>query len=123
MEKPLILIVEDDEKSRRLMKDVLEHQGYAVMETDQGEVGLDLIRKCHPQLVLMDIHLPGISGLDVIREIRADAQIASTQVLAVTASVMGNVREKIHAAGFDGFEPKPLNLKAFLGTIRRMVPV
>ena len=123
MEKPLILIVEDDEKSRRLMKDVLEHQGYAVMETDQGEIGLDLIRQCHPQLVLMDIHLPGISGLDAIREIRADAQIARTQVLAVTASVMGNVREKIHAAGFDGFEPKPLNLKAFLGTIRRMVPV
>ena len=123
MGKPLILIVEDDEKSRRLMKDVLEHQGYAVMETDQGEIGLDLIRQCHPQLVLMDIHLPGISGLDAIREIRADAQIAGTQVLAVTASVMGNVREKIHAAGFDGFEPKPLNLKAFLGTIRRMVPV
>ena len=123
MEKPLILIVEDDEKSRRLLKDVLEHEGYAVMETDQGEIGLDLIRQCHPQLVLMDIHLPGISGLDAIREIRADAQIANTQVLAVTASVMGNVREKIHAAGFDGFEPKPLNLKAFLGTIRKMVPV
>ena len=123
MEKPLILIVEDDEKSRRLMKDVLEHQGYAVMETDQGEVGLDLIRKCHPQLVLMDIHLPGISGLDAIREIRGDAEIAGTPVIAVTASVMGNVREKIHAAGFDGFEPKPLNLKAFLGTIRRLVPV
>ena len=123
MEKPLILIVEDDEKSRRLMKDVLEHQGYAVMETDQGEVGLDLIRSCHPQLVLMDIHLPGISGLDAIREIRRDAEIAGTPVIAVTASVMGNVREKIRAAGFDGFEPKPLNLKAFLGTIRRLVPV
>ncbi len=119
----MILIVEDDEKSRRLMKDVLEHQGYAVMETAQGEVGLDLIRRCRPKLVLMDIHLPGISGLDAIREIRADAEIAGTPVIAVTASVMGNVREKIHAAGFDGFEPKPLNLKAFLGTIRRLVPV
>ena len=123
MEKPLILIVEDDEKSRRLMKDVLEHQGYAVMETDQGEIGLELIRKCHPQLVLMDIHLPGISGLDTIREIRADVAISKTPVIAVTASVMGNVREKIREAGFDGFEPKPLNLKAFLGTIRGLVPV
>ncbi len=123
MEKPLILIVEDDEKSRRLMKDVLEHEGYAVMETDQGEIGLDLIRQCHPQLVLMDIHLPGISGLDAIREIRADASIAGTRVVAVTASVMGNVREKIREAGFDGFEPKPLNLKAFLGTIRQMIAV
>ena len=123
MEKPLILIVEDDEKSRRLMKDVLEHQGYAVMETDQGEIGLDLIRSHHPKLVLMDIHLPGIPGLDAIREIRADAAIAATKVIAVTASVMGNVRETIKEAGFDAFEPKPLDLKAFLGTIRRMVPV
>ena len=123
MEKPLILIVEDDEKSRRLMKDVLEHQGYSVVETDQGEIGLDLIRTLHPALVLMDIHLPGMSGLDAIREIRSDVTIAHTQVIAVTASVMGNVREKIRAAGFDGFEPKPLNLKAFLSTIRTLARV
>ena len=122
MEQPLILIVEDDEKSRRLMKDVLEHQGYAVVETDQGEIGLEMIRELHPALVLMDIHLPGISGLDAIREIRADERIANTRVMAVTASVMGNVREKIRDAGFDAFEPKPLNLKDFLGTIRALLP-
>ena len=119
----MILLVEDDEKCRRLMKDVLEHQGSTVLETDCGEIGLDLIRQRHPQLVLMDIRLPDISGLDAIREIRGDAEIAATTVIAVTASVMGNVREKIHAASFDGFEPKPLNLKDFLGTIRRLVPV
>lgn len=123
MEKPLILIVEDDEKSRRLMKDVLEHQGYAVMETDQGEIGMALIRAHHPKLVLMDIHLPGMSGLDALREIRADAAIAATPVVAVTASVMGNDRDKIRNSGFDGFEPKPLNLLAFLGTIRRLLAV
>ena len=123
MEKPVILIVEDDEKSRRLMKDVLEHQGYSVVDTDQGEIGLDLIRSLHPALVLMDIHLPGMSGLDAIREIRSDASIAGTRVVAVTASVMGNVREKIRDAGFDGFEPKPLNLKAFLGTIQALAPI
>ena len=123
MEKPVILIVEDDEKSRRLMKDVLEHQGYSVVDTDQGEIGLDLIRSLHPALVLMDIHLPGMSGLDAIREIRSDASIAGTRVVAVTASVMGNVREKIRDAGIDGFEPKPLNLKAFLGTIQALAPI
>jgi two-component system cell cycle response regulator DivK len=122
MEKPMILIVEDDEKSRRLMRDVLEHQGYAVMETDQGEIALELIRKLSPTLVLMDINLPGISGMDAIREIRNDRSIWKTPVVAVTASVMGNVREKIRDAGFDGFEPKPLNLKDFLGTIRKLVP-
>lgn len=123
MDKPMILIVEDDEKSRRLMRDVLQHQGYDVMETDQGEICLELMRKLQPALVLMDIHLPGISGLDAIRAIRGDASIAATPVVAVTASVMGNAREKIRDAGFDGFEPKPLNLKEFLGTIRRLVPL
>lgn len=118
----MILIVEDDEKSRRLMKDVLEHQGYDVMETNHGEIGVDLVRKLHPQLVLMDIHLPGMSGIEAVREIRADQSIAATRVLAVTASVMGNVREKLKDAGFDGFEPKPLNLKEFLGTIRKLLP-
>jgi len=121
-DKPMILIVEDDEKSRRLMRDVLQHQGYDVMETDQGEIAVELMRKLQPALVLMDIHLPGISGLDAIREIRADASIAATPVIAVTASVMGNAREKIRDAGFDGFEPKPLNLKEFLDTIRKLVP-
>lgn len=123
MEKPMILIVEDDEKSRRLMRDVLEHQGYDVMETDQSEIGIELMRKLQPALVLMDIHLPGLSGLDAIREIRGDSSISATPVVAVTASVMGNARDKIREAGFDGFEPKPLNLKEFLGTIRRLVPV
>jgi two-component system cell cycle response regulator DivK len=122
MEAPLILIVEDDEKSRRLMRDVLECQGYATMETDHAEIGVELIRRIQPSLVLMDIHLPGISGLDAIREIRGDERICNTPVMAVTASVMGNVRETIFAAGFDGFEPKPLNLKEFLGTIRKLLP-
>ncbi|MBL8523887.1 MAG: response regulator [Betaproteobacteria bacterium] len=123
LERPMILIVEDDEKSRRLMRDVLEHQGYDVMETNQGEIGLELMRKLQPSLVLMDIHLPGISGLEAIREIRGDSTLAATPVVAVTASVMGNARDKIRDAGFDGFEPKPLNLKEFLGTVRRLAPV
>jgi CheY-like chemotaxis protein len=120
MEKTLILIVEDDEKSRRLMKDVLEHQGYAVIEAGECETGLDLIRSRHPKLVLMDIHLPGMSGLDAIKLIRAEEAIASTTVMAVTASVMGNVREKIEAAGFDGFEPKPINLPRFVETVKKL---
>ena len=114
----LILIVEDDEKSRRLMRDVLTFQGYEIIETDRGEVALELIRTHHPDLVLLDILLPGISGLDTIREIRSDAAIAQTPVIAVTASVMDNDRHKIRAAGFNAFEPKPLNLKAFLETIK-----
>ncbi len=114
----MILIVEDDEKSRRLMRDVLSHQGYEVMETDRGEEALRLMRAHRPALVLLDILLPGISGMDTVRQIRNDASIAATPVIAVTASVMDNDRDKICAAGFDAFEPKPLNLKAFLETVK-----
>ena len=119
--KPLILIVEDDEKSRRLMVDVLSHQGYRTVETNNAEDGLEIVRRDHPALVLMDIHLPGMSGLDALHQIRADTHIKSTRILAVTASVMGNDRHKIKAAGFDGFEPKPINLKAFLKTVEELI--
>jgi two-component system, cell cycle response regulator DivK len=121
MDKPLILVVEDDEKSRRLLKDVFEHQGYAVMETDQAEIGLELIRKSRPRLVVMDIHLPGMSGLDALNVIRAEPAIAATPVIAVTASVMGNDRDRIRNAGFDAFEPKPINLKTLLATVTKLI--
>jgi len=121
MEPKLILIVEDDEKSRRLMVDVLSHQGYEVAQVGTAEAGLDVMRQRHPDLVLMDIHLPGMSGLDALRQVRAEEAIKSTKILAVTASVMGNDRDKIKSAGFDGFEPKPINLKAFLATIARLL--
>jgi CheY-like chemotaxis protein len=121
MEPPLILIVEDDEKSRRLMSDVLAHQGYRVSEVGNAEEGLQIVRRERPALVLMDIHLPGMSGVDALNRIRQDESIATTKVLAVTASVMGNDRDKIRSAGFDGFEPKPINLKAFLATVAGLV--
>jgi len=123
MDRPVILVVEDDEKSSRLMQDVLEYAGYDVVVTDRGESGLELIRALHPALVLMDIHLPGISGVDALRAIRADAAIAGTAVIAVTASPTGNTRSRFDVAGFDGFQPKPVILKEFLGTIRRLVPI
>lgn len=119
--KKLILIVEDDEKSRRLMRDVLAFQGYDIVETDRGEVALGLIRAHHPSLVLMDIHLPGMSGVQALQEIREDGAIAGTPVIAVTASVMDKDREKVRNAGFDGFHPKPLNLKTFLLEVKQFV--
>ena len=119
-ESPLILIIEDDEKSRRLMVDVLNHQGYRVMETDNAEDGIDIVRRERPALVLVDIHLPGMSGVDALRVIRADNDIKATRIMAVTASVMGSERHKIKAEGFDAFEPKPINLKQFLVTVKAL---
>jgi two-component system cell cycle response regulator DivK len=120
VDKPLIVIVEDDERSRRLMKDVLEHHGYVVLDTDNGESGLDLVRAHHPALVLMDIQLPGMSGLEALQAIRADASIAGTKVMAVTASVMDGDRDRIRVAGFDAFVPKPLSLPLFLQEVERL---
>ena len=117
MEPALILIVEDDEKSRRLMADVLMHQGYRVAETDNAEAGIAMMRREPPDLVLMDIHLPGMSGLEALHAIRADERIRATRIMAITASVMGNDRDKIREAGFDAFEPKPINLRVFLRTV------
>ena len=79
------------------------------------------MRRDHPDLVLMDIHLPGMSGLDALREIRADASISATRVVAVTASVMGNDRAKVRSAGFDEIETKPISLRGFLQTIGSML--
>jgi two-component system, cell cycle response regulator DivK len=119
-ESALILIVEDDEKSRRLMADVLNHQGYRVIETDNAEDGIDIMRRERPDLVLMDIHLPGMSGMEALRVIRADDSIKTTRIMAITASVMGSERHKIKAVGFDAFEPKPINLKAFLIAVKEL---
>lgn len=117
---PLILIIEDDEKSRRLMVDVLSHQGYLVAETNNAEAGIDVIKRDRPALVLMDIHLPGMSGVDALKIIRSDDSIKSTRIMAITASVMGNDRDKIKSIGFDAFAPKPINLKEFLASVKTL---
>ncbi|MFM7460292.1 MAG: response regulator, partial [Burkholderiales bacterium] len=103
--------------------DVLSHQGYRIAEAANAEDGLEIVRRDHPALVIMDIHLPGMSGLEALREIRRGASIRTTRVLAVTASVMGNDRKKIHDAGFDDVEPKPINLPAFLQKVSDLIPV
>jgi two-component system cell cycle response regulator DivK len=91
-----------------------------VLDTDNGESGLDLVRAHHPALVLMDIQLPGMSGLEALQAIRADASIAGTKVMAVTASVMDGDRDRIRVAGFDAFVPKPLSLPLFLQEVERL---
>lgn len=116
----MILIVEDDEKSRRLLSDVLSNQGYIVAEADNAEDGLALARATHPHLVLMDIQLPGMSGLDALGVIRGEPGLSTTPVVAVTASVMGSERERIRSAGFDGFHSKPINLRALLDTVGQL---
>jgi two-component system cell cycle response regulator DivK len=117
MANELILVVEDNEKNRRLARDVLQVKGYRVIEADSAEAGLALMAGHKPDLVLMDIHLPGISGIEALKRLRTDPATATVPVLAFTASVMPQDRSAIMSAGFDGFISKPISLKEFFGTI------
>ena len=117
----LILIVEDNDKNLKLVRDVLQVKGYATVEAGNAEDGIILARERKPDLVLMDIQLPGMSGIDAIGVLRADAATASIPVVAVTASVMPQDRNKIMEAGFDAYIGKPINLKEFLDTVRNML--
>jgi len=117
----LILIVEDNDKNRKLMRDVLTFKGYRLAEAETGEDGVRLARELHPDLVLMDIQLPGISGITAFQQIRDDPATATIPVIAVTASAMTQDRQTIMAAGFDGYQSKPLDVKKFMEAVRQML--
>jgi two-component system cell cycle response regulator DivK len=108
-----ILLVEDNEKNMKLARDVLRFKGYRVSEATTGEDAVASAAKELPDLVLMDIQLPGIDGIEAFRRIRADAKTAHIPVVALTASVMAGDRERFDKAGFDGFISKPINVKEF----------
>ena len=112
-----ILIVEDNEKNMKLVRDVLQVKGYATIEATTGEDGVRLAKERRPALVLMDIQLPGLSGIEALRQLRADPATAAIPVIAVTASVMVSDRRNITDAGFDGYVGKPLNLREFLDAV------
>jgi two-component system cell cycle response regulator DivK len=117
----LILIVEDNDKNLKLVRDVLQVKGYQTIEAGTGEDGIALARERHPDLILMDIQLPGINGIEALKLLRADASTARIPVIAVTASVMQQDRNLITEAGFDGYIGTPINLKEFIETVRTML--
>jgi two-component system cell cycle response regulator DivK len=114
-----ILIVEDNDKNMKLARDILQARGYATLEAITGEDGVRLAGEHRPALVLMDIQLPGINGIEALRQLRADPATASIPVIAVTASVMASDRREITEAGFDDYVAKPISLKLFLDAVRR----
>jgi len=121
MANELILIVEDNEKNRKLVRDVLTFTGYRLAEAETGEDGVRLAKELRPDLILMDIQLPGINGITALGQIRDDPAIGQTPVIAVTASAMTHDRQKIMAAGFNGYQSKPINVKDFLAAVREML--
>jgi len=117
----LILIVEDNPKNLKLVRDTLQVKGYRTIEAGTGEEGVQLAREQHPALILMDIQLPGISGVEAFRQLRADPATRSIPIVAVTASVMAQERQKVMAAGFDGFQGKPISVRELLETVRQLL--
>jgi two-component system cell cycle response regulator DivK len=121
MANELILIVEDNERNRRLVRDVLQFRGYQTIEAETGEDAVRMARERLPALVLMDIQLPGIDGITALGQLRNDPTTRSIPIIAVTASAMTHDRQKIMAAGFDGYQSKPINVKEFLEVVRAML--
>jgi len=113
----LILIVEDNERNLKLVRDVLQVKGFSTIEAGTAEDGIRLAGERKPDLILMDIQLPGMNGIDALKALRADAATAAIPVIAVTASVMQQDRKLITEAGFDGYVGKPINIKEFLESV------
>ena len=117
----LILIVEDNEKNRKLERDILQFHGYRTIESETAEEGIRLAQATPPALVLMDIQLPGMNGIEALKQLRADPRTRAIPVIAVTASVMDRDRQKIMAAGFDGYQAKPIDVTQFVAAVRTAV--
>jgi len=117
----LILIVEDNEKNRKLERDILQFHGYRTAEADNAEDGIALAQATPPALILMDIQLPRMNGIEALGVLRADARTRTIPVIAVTASAMTQDRQKIMAAGFDAYQSKPLSIRPFLELVREVL--
>jgi len=114
----LVLIVEDNEKNLKLARDLLNYHGFTTIEATNAEDGVALARKRVPGLVLMDIQLPGMDGVSALERLREDPATSRIPVVAMTASVMKEDRERFDKAGFDGFITKPIDVKSFPDQIR-----
>jgi two-component system cell cycle response regulator DivK len=114
-----ILVVEDNEKNMKLLRDVLQAMGYRVLEATNGGRAFDLATEHVPDLVLMDIQLPDVNGVEVLGRLRSDEHTASIPVLALTAQAMQGDRERFLAAGFDGYLSKPVDVVALVETVKQ----
>jgi two-component system, cell cycle response regulator DivK len=118
MAAELILIVEDNEKNLKLVRDLLQVKGYQTLEAGTAEQGIELARRHTPQLILMDIQLPGIDGVAALGQLEADPTTAQIPVIALTAFAMKDDRERFRSAGFDGYLVKPINIRELLEVVR-----
>ena len=116
-----VLIVEDNELNMKLFHDVLDAHGYATLQTRTGLEALALARKHRPDLILMDIQLPEVSGLEVTKWLKEDDSLRDIPVVAVTAFAMKGDEERIRQGGCEAYISKPISVPMFLGTVRQFI--
>lgn len=116
--RKLILIVEDNELNMRLFNDLLQASGYETLQARDGRNVIDLVRRSQPDLILMDIQLPEISGMDIIRDLKKDSELRSIPVIAITAFAMSDDERRIRESGCDGYISKPIDVSGFLETVK-----
>lgn len=121
MSAETILVVEDNPKNLKLVKAVLEFSGYQVVEATTGEEGVRLARETSPDLILMDLQLPGIDGAEALRQIRSDPDGPGVPVVAVTAFAMSDDRDRAFASGFDGYVEKPISARVLPQQVRDFI--
>jgi two-component system cell cycle response regulator DivK len=116
---PTILIVEDNELNLKLLNDILEYHGYSILAARLGEDAIQLARRHTPSLIILDMQLPDISGLEAARRLKADEQTRAIPIIAVTAFALQGDEAKVIASGCDAYVSKPLNVAEFVGTVAR----
>ena len=116
-----VLVVEDNALNLKLVRDVLGHAGYRVLEAGDAEHGIALARQEAPDLILMDVQLPGIDGIEALGRLRTDPMTSSIPVVALTALAMREDRERCLAAGFDGYLEKPVSVPALAGQVAELI--
>ena len=118
MADELILIVEDNEKNLKLVRDLLQVKGYRTLDAGTAELGVELARRHTPQLILMDIQLPGMDGVAALGQLKGRPSMAKIPVVALTAFAMKDDQQRLRAVGFDGYLVKPINIRELLEVVR-----
>ena len=116
-----VLVADDRATSRELVRVALEHSGYLVYEASDGGEALNSARDLQPDLIILDLHMPGLDGFGVIQEIRRDPQLSATPVMALTASAMQGDRERALSVGFTGYIAKPIHLSNLRKEVERLL--
>lgn len=119
--KHTILVVEDNDLNSKLFRDILVTQDYEVLETKDGDVAVQLAIKHRPAAIIMDIQLKGVSGFDIIKQMKANPDIKHIPIIAVTAFAMKDDKKRILASGCDAYVPKPISISPFLEVIKTYV--